>query len=80
MTKATSIVVRLRRVTVETAYVNVPVTAEIASSLNAKSGAEAIAKAACLLGGNYDVEWHRESEPTLEVHPIQKPRTVEKEK
>jgi len=73
MTRATSIAVRLRRITVEVAYVNVPVTEEIAASLSAQAGGQLVT-AACLLGESSEVKWPLESKPTIDAHPIQNPQ------
>lgn len=72
--EASSISVRLRRTTTEVAYVLVPMSEAISSALARGDGAAALSSEALRLAKQGGVQWLREDEPSVEVHPTQKPR------
>lgn len=73
MTEASSIVVTIRRVTTEVAQVIVPITEAIATEISRGNGQRALADESIRLGVIAETNWIRESDPIIDVHPIQKP-------
>jgi hypothetical protein len=75
----TCIVMRLRRVIVEDAYVGVPVTEAIMKPEPEPDGTyridfEAFTREAIRLGADAEVDWQREAtETTTAIHPMQGP-------
>ena len=76
--KKTSIVMRLRRITTEVAYVMVPVTTDWLQtkedlSVRASLDIAKLTQAACQLGTDPLTKWEIEQGPVIEIHPIQQP-------
>jgi hypothetical protein len=77
-TAPTSILLHVRRVTVEDAYVNVPVSGAIMKREPDPDGMyridpDALMREGIKLAANPRVEWRGEGEPTVEPHPTQHP-------
>ena len=75
--KTYSICIRLRRTTIEDAFVRVPVTGEVIRAPD-KEGklqldTDKIVKAALLLGNSSATQWTKEDQPLVEPHPVQLP-------
>lgn len=68
-----SILITIRRVTTELAQVRVPVTDKIVAELSGAGKPDALMGDAIRLGAEPEVKWVLEEEPTIEVHPIQRP-------
>jgi hypothetical protein len=73
-----SICFRLRRITIEDAFVRVPVTTEVFKASPEEDGTlrldtERLVKAAMNLGDDAKTEWVAEGPATVELHPIQGP-------
>jgi len=77
MPKVSAIAVRLRRTTLEEAFVHVPVTDEVMETKPDGSGYRLVParvmQAAVRLGRQSGTSWRIESEPVVEPHPIQMP-------
>ena len=76
MTKSFSVSVRLRRVVTETAYVSVPLTADLlradrSGSAENRIDVEKLVLAALELGRLRETEWEIEGESEMTMHPIQ---------
>lgn len=69
-----SVLITLRRTTVEYGHVSVPVTDAVIDSETRRLDGEAVFQEALKLGDGADIEWIMESEPVIEVNPIQRPR------
>jgi hypothetical protein len=77
-TTPTCILLHVRRVTVEDAYVNVPVSGAIMKPEPEPDGTyridpDAFVREGIQLAANARVEWRHEGEPTVEPHPTQRP-------
>lgn len=75
-TKANSICIRLRRTTIEDAFVRVPVTQEMGqASLDHKGqfhlDTDKVLKTALRLATDPSIQWVAEGQPAIEPHPIQ---------
>ena len=73
----TCILLHVRRVTVEDAYVNVPVSGAIMKREPELDGTyridpDAFMREGIRLAANARVEWRHEGEPTVEPHPMQR--------
>lgn len=71
-----SISFRLRRTTIEEAFVSVPVTEEILQTTPDEDGyrhidPEKAVKVALDLGRNAETHWITEAEPEITLHPLQ---------
>jgi len=76
MSKTFSVSVRLRRVTIETAFVSVSLIPDLLESNFDESGtidAEKLMQAAVHLGHQPSTVWNVEGEPEITPHPIQTP-------
>lgn len=76
--KSYSIIFRLRRITIEEAFVSVPVTEEVMQPELDERGyshldVDKLTKMAVSLGHQPETQWTLESKPTVEPHPIQTP-------
>jgi len=78
--KTYSISMRLRRTTVEYAFVSVPLEGDVWEAhpddpSKQRINGHKIAEIAKRMGADAEVVWARESEPLIEIHPWQVPRT-----
>lgn len=76
MSKTFSVSVRLKRVTIETAYVSVPLFPELLEPNFDQSGtidAEKLMQDAVRLGHHPSTVWTVEGQPEITPHPIQAP-------
>jgi len=74
--KTYSISIRLRRTTIEDAFVSVPVNDEIMQDTPNERGeffidGQKVMAVAVRLGTDAATRWKREGEPTVEPHPLQ---------
>lgn len=76
MSKTFSVPIRLKRVTIETAYVSVPLIPDLIEPSFEQSGTidpEKLMQAAVQLGHQPSTVWAPEGEPEITPHPIQTP-------
>lgn len=73
MTEVSMIAVKVRRVTVEVAYVRVLMTQALAEATTPEAVGELLAAGACRVAGQAETLWRREVDPVIEVDPIQTP-------
>lgn len=72
MTALYSVSVRLRRTTSEAVHISVPITPDLMTA-EGMVDAEKLMEAAVALAKDSPLRWASESEPLIEVHPIQTP-------
>ena len=76
--KTYSISMRLRRTTVEYAFVSVPLEGDVwevqfDDPSNRRINTQKIAEVAKFMGADAEVVWAKEREPLIEIHPLQVP-------